>query len=225
MESAQLTDSGIAQITVFGGSGATGQVIIRRALNRGIRVKTLVRNPDSLCGRLEGAEIVKGSLLNTVDIDTSLKNSAAVICVFGPRAPYADIFCEAATKMIIAAMKKNKVNRLICQTGGMIGDYPKNRSFFFELMTSLFNRRLPLVSSDRLGQEAQVINSGLCWTIIKPPRLVNSQSTEKVFAGIDVKLGMLSSITRDDLAEIILDAALSEKYEHSVMFVRNRKGL
>lgn len=213
--------SGMKQITVFGGSGDTGKVLIRHALAKGLRVRTLVRNPDSLGNSLEEAEIVEGSLVNADDVDESLKNSDAVVCVFGPRPPYTDIFCEDATKTIIASMKNNKVERLICQTGGMIGDYPGNRTFFFKMMISLFNKRLPLIALDRIGQENQVINSGLSWTIVKPPRLVNKQSTGKVVAGSNVKLGMLSSITRDDLSEFLINEVLSKSYERSVIFVRN----
>lgn len=209
------------QITVFGGSGATGKVLIRHALAKGLRVRTLVRNPDSLGNSLEEAEIVKGSSVTADDVDKSLKNSDVVFCVFGPRPPYTDIFCEDSTRTIIASMKKNKVERLICQTGGMIGDYPGNRTFFFRMMVSLFNQRLPLIALDRIGQENQVINSGLSWTIVKPPRLVNKQSTGKVVAGSNLKLGMLSSITRDDLSEFLINEALSKSYERSVIFVRN----
>ncbi|MBM2838992.1 MAG: epimerase [Deltaproteobacteria bacterium] len=213
--------SGIKQITVFGGSGATGKVLIRHAWAKGLRVRTLVRNPDSLGNSVDGAEIVKGSLSNSEDIDESLKNADAVFCVFGARPPYTDIFCEEATKTIIASMKKNKVERLICQTGGMIGDYPGNRTFFFKMMISIFNKRLPLIALDRIGQEKQVVNSGLSWTIVKPPRLVDKQATGKVVAGNDVKLGLLSSITREDLAEFLINETLSERFEQSAVFVRN----
>jgi putative NADH-flavin reductase len=212
----------LEQITVFGGSGATGKNLIRHALNSGIRVRALVRNPDSLGDGLDGTEVETGSLVNVDDIDKSLKGSGAAICVFGPRPPYTDIFCEAATKTIIASMKKNGVKRLICQTGGMIGIYPENRTFLFEWMTFLFRKRLPLIWLDRLGQENQVIHSGLSWTIVKPPRLVDRQPTGKVVAGTNVKLGLLSSITRGDLAEFHIQAVLSARYEQRAVFVRNQ---
>ena len=221
MKSPHHADSGIEQITVFGGSGATGSVLIRHALHSGIRVRALVRRPDSLGDGLDGVEVVKGSPQNAEDVDESLKGSGAVICVFGPRPPYADIFCEDATKMIIAAMKKSGIQRLICQTGGMIGDYPQNRTLFFEWMTSAFRKRLPRVWRDRVGQENQVIQSELSWTLVKPPRLVDRPPTGKVVAGTNVKLGLLSSMTRGDLAEFHLRAVLSAQYVQRAVFVRN----
>jgi putative NADH-flavin reductase len=197
----------LKKIAVFGGSGATGRVLIRHALQRGIRVRTLVRNPSTLENCLEGAELITGSLANRDDVVNTLEGTDAVFCVFGPRPPYTDIFCEDVTKTIVAIMKINNINRLLCQTGGMIGDYPENRSIFFKLMIFLFRKRLPNIWLDRVGQESQVANSGLSWTIVKPPKLVDRPQTNKVVAGTDVKLGLLSSITRDDLSEFLIDEA------------------
>ena len=212
----------IRTIAVFGGSGATGRVLIRHALQRGMGVRTLVRNPAALAGRLEGAEIIAGSLANRDDVASTMTAVDAVFCVFGPRPPYTDIFCQQATKTIVEIMQENSIRRLLCQTGGMIGDYPENRSVFFGLMVSLFRKRLPELWLDRVGQEQQVMHSDLSWTIVKPPKLVNKPQTHQVIAGPHVKLGLLSSITRDDLAEFLLDEAQNGLYHQKAVFVRNR---
>ena len=140
----------------------TGKVLILHALDRGIKVKALVRNTASLSNDFGKAVILEGSILNADDVDKSLKNSDAVICVFGQRPPYKDIFCEEATGIIITSMKKNNIGRIVCQTGGMIGNYPQNRTFFFRKMTSIFNERLPSIAQDRVEQEKQVINLWIC---------------------------------------------------------------
>ncbi len=88
-------------------------------------------------------------------------------------------------------------------------------------MISLFNQRLPLIARDRAGQEHQVVSSGLNWTVIKPPRLVDKPATGKVLAGTDVKLGLLSSLTREDLADFLINEALSENYVSNAIFIKN----
>jgi len=215
----------IRTIAVFGGSGATGRVLIRHALQRGMGVRTLVRNPAALEGSHEGAEIIAGSLANRDDISSTLTGADAVFCVFGPRPPYTDIFCQQATKTIVEVMKENNIHRLLCQTGGMIGDYPENRSVLFGLMVSLFRKRLPEIWLDRVGQESQVLNSGLSWTIVKPPKLVDKPPANKVVAGTHVRLGLLSSITRNDLANFLLDEAQAASYHQQAVFVRGQGGL
>lgn len=211
----------IKNLTIFGGSGNTGKVLIRHAIERGAKVKALVRNPTALGNNFEKAEILEGSILNPNDVDKSLKNSDAVICVFGQRPPYKDIFCEEATEIIINSMKKNNVDRLVCQTGGMIGDYPENRTFFFRKMTSIFNERLSSVAQDRVAQEKAVIYSELNWTIVKPPRLTDKKSKGTIIAGKDIRLGSLSSITTDDLSEFLLNTSLSDNFSREYVFIKN----
>src|SRR3989344_3082577 len=100
----------IKTIAVFGASGQTGQAVIKEAQAKKIKII-----PVNRLGTL------------TVHAD-------AVGIVFGPRPPFTDIFCAETTKNIIKTMKRLKINRLICQTGAMIGDYRQNRSFWFQLM-------------------------------------------------------------------------------------------
>jgi len=169
-----MADAAVNSIAVFGGSGATGRHVIRKALEQGLRVRALVRpgspQPDS-----SAVEAVVGALLEFEDVLKTLSESNAVCCVFGARPPYTDVFCAAATRIIIDAMRKAGVERLVCQTGAMIGDYRTNRTLPFRLMASAFNSRAPEVAQDRVEQERLVRESSLKWTIVKPPRLTEEQ--------------------------------------------------
>ena len=208
-------------IAIFGGSGATGQALIRHALCRGIKVCALVRNANSMAIKSGLLEVIEGPLSSADHVELCLKDCGAAICVFGHRPPYADIFCEAATTTIVRAMQKLMIKRLVCQTGGMIGDYPANRTLPFRLMVAAFNRRLPLVASDRTGQENAVKQSELDWTIVKPSRLTNGKAHGKWFAGTDVRVGLLSSIARDDLAEFLLQEILNPQFTRQAVFIHN----
>ena len=212
------------KIAVFGGSGATGHLVIKFALEREMRIRTLVRNASS-SNLPPSAHVIEAPILNDNYLDSTIKNSEAVIILFGPRPPYTDIFCDEATKKIILSMQRNKVERLICQTGAMVGDYPANRTLPFRLMVSIFNRRLPKQAMDREHQEKEVLKSGLRWTIIKPPRLTDDKEKGKWTAGAHVKVGLLSSISRYDLARFIIEDVLqNNRYEGEAVFVRNRRG-
>ena len=206
-------------IAIFGGSGATGKALIRHALIRGIKVRALVRNANSMNVKSGLFEVIEGSLSSADHVEFCLKGCDAAICVFGPRPPYTDIFCEAATRVIVASMQKLGLKRLVCQTGGMAGEYPANRTLPFKLMVSMFNRRLPLVASDRAGQEDAVRQSGLVWTIVKPSRLTNGKANGKWFAGPNVRVSLLSSIARDDLAEFLLQETLEPQFTRQAIFI------
>lgn len=142
--------------------------------------------------------------------------------MFGPRPPYNDIFCAEATRIIIAAMRKCGVDRLVCQTGAMIGTYPRNRTGPFRLMTGIFNRRAPALAVDRAEQERLVMESGLRWTIVKPPRLMITAATGDCEAGPGVRVGLLSSVSRGDVADFIVKEILSHAHVGEAVFIRRR---
>ncbi len=192
-------------IALFGASGATGQAIGELALSRGYGIRALVRSEGCMPGRDNLVEIV-GALGNPGDVGAAVESADAVCCVFGPRPPYTDIFCRAATQVVTACMKEREVRRLLCQTGAMVGHYPANRTLPFRIMESVYRRRLPDSAADRDGQEEVVTLSGLEWTLVKPPRLTGGRGVGQYRCGPRVKVGMLSAISRRDLAAFTLDA-------------------
>jgi len=214
-----LITSKVKSLAIFGGSGATGRVLISHAVSKGWLIRALVRKTGSLEFEPDRVTVVEGVLQNHEDVRATLQGCDAVICVFGPRPPYTDIFCEHATSIIVTAMQQAGIQRLVCQTGGMIGEYRANRTLPFQLMSDMFKRHSPRVASDRIGQERVVMHSGLAWTIVKPPRLTDGAAMGKWQAGREVRLGMLSSISRDDLAEFLLTEAVSAEYVDQTVFV------
>lgn len=210
---------GTHTIAIFGGSGATGTALIRHALIRGIKVRALVRNANAMNVKSGLVVATEGSLSSAAHVGLCLKGCDAAICVFGQRPPYNDVFCAAATRTIVASMQRLGIKRLVCQTGGMVGEYPANRTLPFRLMVAMFNRRLPLVANDRTGQETAVKRSGLDWTIVKPSRLTNGTANGKWLAGPDVRVSLLSSIARDDLAEFLLQETLEPQFTGQAVFI------
>lgn len=213
--------TGLDAIAIFGGSGATGKVLIPHVLSKGLKVRALARKASAINFGSDQIEVLEGTLLNAEDVMSSLKGCGAVICVFGPRPPYADIFCEHATSIIVAAMQKLEIQRLVCQTGGMIGEYPANRTMPFQLMADMFKRRSSQIASDRAGQESVVIRSGLAWTIVKPPRLTDGKAKGKWLVGPGVRVGLFSSIARDDLADFLVAETLMPRYVGQAVFIRS----
>jgi uncharacterized protein YbjT (DUF2867 family) len=102
----------------------------------------------------------------------------------------------------------------------MIG--PGNRTLPFEWVARSFARRQPAAARDREDQERVVQESGLAWTIVKPPRLSDGARRHAVDAGPALRVGLLSSITHADLAAFILDAIEESRHEGERVFVSRR---
>lgn len=209
------------KVAVFGGSGATGRVVTDCLLEAGFAVQALCRRASSL-GPLPGLTVIEGALDNRGAVRRTLAGSDAALILFGPRPPYCDIFCARATANIVAAMQEVGIRRLICQTGAMIGNYPANRSRLMRRMCAMFNQRYPELAADRSRQEQVVIESGLDWTILKPPRLGNGTARPLV-AGEQTRVGMLSSVSRRSLAEWLAGEIRVPRHAGQVLFVRRRR--
>lgn len=208
-------------IAIFGGSGATGKALISQVLDNGLGVRALARKAASIDTRPDRVEAVEGSLDSADDVRRTLNGCCAAICVFGPRPPYTDVFCETATTTIVAAMERLGIQRLVCQTGAMIGDYAANRTLPFQFMADTFQRRSPRLALDRERQEGVIIDSGLAWTIVKPPRLTNGAAKGRWVAGPDVRVGLLSSIVREDLAAFLAAETLRPEHIRQAVFIRS----
>jgi len=205
-------------IAVFGGSGATGRSVIDRLLADGWQVRALCRTATSL-EKKDGLTVIEGQLHDAKAIDDTVKGTVAALILFGPHPPYSDIFCADATAAIVTAMRKNGMKRLICQTGGMIGDYPKNRTWAMRRLTAAFNHRFPELAADRKNQESIVMESNLEWTILKPPRLTDGPASG-IICGTEVRVGMLSSVSRHSIANWIATELRESRPMQQILFIR-----
>lgn len=206
-------------IALFGASGATGRCVVNQARARGFLVSALLRNAYPELAQ-DGILLKLGGFENANVVDQVIAGSRAVICVIGPRPPYTDIFCASATKAIIDSMQRVGVQRLICQTGAMIGDYDTNRSFLFKWLTRTVQRKFPAMTADRAEQELLIKQSNLSWSIVKPSRLTNGRLSGHVRAGANLKMGMMSKISRADLAGFLLDLAESNDFLRQAVFTK-----
>lgn len=162
---------------------------------------------------------ITGSLDDPKALDLVLEGADAVSIVFGPRPPHADAFCAAATKAILAAMNRVGIGRLVCQTGALIGEYPQNRSLPFRWMAKIYQRSQPDGAADRAEQERLIKESDLEWTLIKPPRLTNGLRSKRFRAGAGLKVGLLSSVSRADVAALTLREILEAKHMREAVFL------
>jgi len=207
------------RLAIFGISGRTGRELARVAGIKGWEVCGFVRPASKGEGAIVHGRIVRGNFEDFDRVVETIADSKAVCCLIGPRPPYTDVFCAKATTAIIAAMKQTGCNRLVCQTGAMIGPAP-SRSYPMEWMARTFARWHPQAIRDREEQERLVESSGLDWTIVKPPRLTDSAARGRIQTSASLRVGLLSKISRADLAAFILDEIQAGRFVGQRIFVK-----
>jgi len=101
------------KIAILGSTSFLGKVLVKRALEEGYEVKTLVRNPDKL-GEINGkVEVVQGNYFNREDLEKEVSGIEAVLPTAGPpqRNPQFPEKYEMAKKELVSILEKHNVRR------------------------------------------------------------------------------------------------------------------
>lgn len=206
------------KVALFGASGRTGRAFAAAGAARGLAIRASLR--DATRAIMPSAiETVRGDPQDADHVRNTIAGTMAVCCVFGPRPPNTDVFCARATELIVDEMRRAGVRRLVCQTGAMIGGDAANWTLPARLMAWMFRRQRPAVAADRLRQEELVKESGLEWTLVKPPRLTDGPARGQVAADVDLRIGLLSKISRADLADFLVRECVEPRHLRQAVYV------
>jgi putative NADH-flavin reductase len=200
------------RLAVFGATGRLGRAVIEAALAAGHSVIAHSRKGHS--------DTSPGVTWLSGDYGEAVRNVDATVITFGPRSTHDAPFCRAETEKIVHTMGSLGRRRILCVTGAMVGDYPGNRSWCFRQLTRWIQRKHSSLLNDRAEQETVVRGSGLEWTIFKPPRLTMRAPKGLAVVGPAVRVGMLSSISRGDLARLMVREAEQCRFVGQAVFAK-----
>ena len=192
------------KLLVLGATGGTGLAIVLQAIERGHEVTAFVRNPERLKTFRERVAIIRGDLLDAAELARAIEGHDAVLSAFGPRYPVAKSDADLLHRFALgltAAMRQAGVTRVAVESVAFLFKdailppaYMLGRLFF------------PVIVADASAMEKIISNSGLDWTIVRPPRLTNQPRTGmyRVREGHLPSLGF--TISRADVADYMIGA-------------------
>ncbi|PIO08242.1 epimerase [Candidatus Pacearchaeota archaeon CG10_big_fil_rev_8_21_14_0_10_34_12] len=201
------------KIIVFGSTGKTGQEVVKQALEKNHKVVAFARNPEKIKTKNKNLKIVQGDVLNKEDVSNAIKYCEAVISVLGVN-PFSKPIEDAAIKNIISAMKKHKVKRIVVESAYGTRETRKGIYPFFLWILLKPN----LIAKERM--ENYLENSGLEWTIVKPPILTNGKKTGKYLTKEKELIGF-HTISRKDVAEFIIKAVEEKRFIHQKIVINH----
>jgi putative NADH-flavin reductase len=199
-------------LLIIGGTGKTGQELVKQGLAQGHVITALVRNPNKLKYDNPGLKIIKGDVLNPKIIETALQGQDAVLSALGHKRFFikTNILSEG-TRNIINAMEKARIGRLICITSLGINDSRLKLGLYYSLFVIPFI--LFFYFSDKSRQEKLIMDSRLDWTIVRPGQLTNGKKRLKYKHGSQVGSYILTKmISRADVAHFILSQLQDKTY-------------
>ena len=203
------------KLTIFAATGGIGRQVLEQATAVGDEVTAVVRNPKRLPG---GTRVVTADLANTepAALESAVKGADAVLSGLGARSASEAGVAWKGTRAIVQAMKAAGVRRIVVVSAATIGTVPSpgrphppkhdpgDGFFMRNLFSPLTKAALRKHYADLAEMEDVLRESGLDWTIVRPPRLTNRPPTGiyRTAFGQNLRRGFF--ISRADVAELML---------------------
>ncbi|ALE07085.1 epimerase [Arthrobacter sp. ERGS1:01] len=194
------------RLTVFGASGGVGQEIVRHALTGGHDVTAVVRDRSRLPVTGERLEIVEVATLdNPEELEDAVAGRDAVLSAVGPRSRKLAGSTAPVTRTIREAMELAGVRRLLVVSASPLGPVPEGQPFLLRtVITPIIEQIFKENYVDLRLMEADLAASGLDWTAVRPPQLLNTPTTGVYRTAIDANLRGGRKISRGDVAHAML---------------------
>ncbi len=204
----------MANVLIIGASRGIGLESVRQALAQGHFVRALSRSAPHI--GLTDARLEKraGDALNAADIEAALLDIDVVIQSLGIAAgPELMLrpgrFFSEATRVLVAAMHKANVPRLISVTGFGAGDSKARMGCLQAIPFRLF---LGKAYDDKTVQEHLIRDSGLDWVIARPVILTNGPGTGRYRVLVEPGDWRGGLVSRADVADFLVEQIQSDAY-------------
>lgn len=207
---------------MFGASGGTGRQVVTQGLDAGHRVTAFVRNPSRLPLKRDGLRVVQGDAVQRDRVEEAILGQEAVISCLGHDRYSSHDFQTVWIGHAIEAMRDQRVDRLLLQTGISISD-PRDP---FSVRRAVMDRLVRLFSGPMVRDAERAVallrNSALNWTVVRCPRLVDTPGTGAPRVGY-IKVGLRGALPRSDAAAFLLSQLGSDAWVGASPMVLGRK--
>ena len=203
------------KLVIVAATGGVGREVLEQAFDAHHDVTSVVRNPTRL-SRPVRPVIVDLARPDPHALEDAVDGCDAVISGLGPRSRADTGIASRGTRAIVWAMKATGTHRLVVVSAAPIGTVPSpshphparhdpGDGFFMRYVFSPLTKAvLRRQYADLAVMEDLVRDSGLDWTIVRPPRLTDKSRTRRYRTayGQNLRRGFL--VSRADVADLML---------------------
>jgi putative NADH-flavin reductase len=199
------------KLTIFAATGGIGRQVLEQAAAAGHDITAVVRNPKKLSGQ---SRIVTADLAaaDPAALESAVDGADAVLSSLGPRSNSEAGVASQGTRAIVQAMQATDIRRIVVVSAAPISTVPSpdrpnpprhdpgDGFFMRNLLGPLTKAALRKHYADLALMEDILRDSGLDWTVVRPPRLTNKPltGTYRTAYGQNLRRGLL--ISRADVA-------------------------
>ncbi len=173
-----LLERVVMKVSIFGASGATGQLLTERCFAAGYDMTALLRNPETFPFR-DQVRVVQGNAFDPLAVGRTVQGADVVLSALGARSLRREDVLERAVPLIMSAMETAGVRRIIALgSAGALSDslnkQPAWRRWFVQKI--VYNTFLKWPVASQVSQWQTLSTSGLDWTMVMPPMLTNGSA-------------------------------------------------
>jgi putative NADH-flavin reductase len=204
------------KLTIVAATGGIGRHLLDQALAAGHDVTAVVRNPESLPGRARVSTVPDLATADPAVLEPAVAGADAVLSGLGPRSRGDAGIAARGTRAVVQAMRATGVRRVVVVSAAPISTVaspgrphpprhdPGEGFVTRHLTTPLLRAALRDVYADLALMEDVMRDSGLDWTVVRPPRLTDGPLTGayRTADGHNLRRGLL--VSRADVAHLML---------------------
>ncbi|MGH3725388.1 MAG: NAD(P)-dependent oxidoreductase [Mycobacterium sp.] len=206
---------------VLGATGRTGVLFVKKALDQGHQVTTLIRRADATVD--PRAQTVTGDVTDAAVIAAAARGHDAVISTLGVKsARETPTLITDTVRAVITSAKTSGVDRFVILSAFGVGDSLAKASF---LVGPLFRTVLRKTYADKAASEVLLRASDLKWTLEYPGALNDKDAAHYNAVVLEdvTKLPIFPSTSRANVADFLLYSAVEGAFIHQIVVVTDTK--
>lgn len=208
------------KIAVIGGTGKSGQYLVKNLLEKGHSLKLLVRHPENFTIQNSLIEMVKGDVRDEAAVRSLIEGTDIVMSTLGQPKGEKSIFSDAA-KNIIGAMNHYGISRYIVTTGLSVNTASDQKNERVKMATDWMYQNYPETTADKQKEYELLMESSLDWTLVRLPLIHLAEESFKTETSLTDCKG--ESISATDLAEFMASQIENSEYIRKSPFLYNLK--
>jgi putative NADH-flavin reductase len=203
------------KLAIFAATGGIGRQLIEQAITAGHDVTAVVRNPGKLSSevRFVTADLAAA---DPAVLESAVAGADAVLSGLGPRSASEAGVASRGTRAIVRAMQATGVRRIVVVSAAPISTVPSpgrpkpprhdpgDGFLMRNLLGPLTKAALRRPYADLALMEDILRDSGLDWTVLRPPRLTDKPLTRNYRTAFGRNLRRGFFISRADVAHHML---------------------
>ena len=217
------------KVLIIGGTGKTGNLLAKDFLNFGVVPVCFGRTAS--CETVpSGALAFRGDSLSKSSLSSSMGDVAAiVVCLSISRvgsSPFSKVVGDRelhskSMRSIVDLAKEHGVDRVLKVSAQGVGDSWNRAGILFRSLVLSSNLRTAF--SDHELSDSILSESGLNWTIIRPPILGSSKSRHGLITGSKLRTRSYDSVSREELSAWIVDNIGKDVYFKRCLTIKKAK--